>query len=139
MTLDGGVAYGEAFREGDAALRFDGSGVRLDSVSLAKSNSAITGAAFVGWDSTYSFDATGRRLPIRSPDALRLAEASAHRHRRVRGARQRHVRRPAFDVKFASAISSTARKASADVSGTLVRRGKELNGEVAAQSGAPHG
>ena len=64
MTIDGGVAYGEPFRTAQAALRFDGSGVRLDGVTIDKGGSAIMGAAFVGWDSTYSFNADGRRLPI---------------------------------------------------------------------------
>ena len=30
MTIDDGVAYGEPFQRGNASLRFDGDGVRLD-------------------------------------------------------------------------------------------------------------
>ena len=64
MTIEDGTAYGEPFQKGTASLRFDGTGVRLDAVSIAKSTGTITGAAFVGWDSTYSFNADARRIPV---------------------------------------------------------------------------
>ena len=36
MTIDDGVAYGEPFQKATASLRFDGTGVRLDGLNLAK-------------------------------------------------------------------------------------------------------
>ena len=51
MTIDEGVAYGEPFQTATASLRFDGAGVRLDNLEIAKGSGAVTGAAFVGWDS----------------------------------------------------------------------------------------
>ena len=66
MTISDGVAYGEAFEQGTAALRFEGQGVRLDGVTLQKGGGTFTGAAFVGWNGTYSFNGDGRRLPIES-------------------------------------------------------------------------
>lgn len=66
MTIEAGVAYGESFEGGTAALRFEGQGVRLDGVELRKNVGLVTGAAFVGWDGTYSFNADSRRLPIES-------------------------------------------------------------------------
>jgi hypothetical protein len=63
MTIDQGVAYGEPFSKATAAVRFDGSGARLDNLTIAKGSGTISGAAFVGWDSTYSFTANGDRIP----------------------------------------------------------------------------
>ena len=64
MTINEGVAYGERFQQATSPLRFDGTGVRLDNLNIAKDTGTVTGAAFVGWDSTYSFNATGRRIPV---------------------------------------------------------------------------
>ena len=64
MQIDDGVGYGEAFDTASAAHRFEGNGVRLDRLDVRKSTGAVTGAAFVGWDGTYSFNADGRRVPV---------------------------------------------------------------------------
>lgn len=66
MQIDAGSSYGEAFDTASAALRFEGTGVRLDTLDVRKSTGAITGAAFVGWDGTYSFNADARRVPVES-------------------------------------------------------------------------
>src|SRR6185503_12676702 len=64
MTINEGVAYGERFQEATSALRFDGTGVRLDNLNMSKDAGAVSGAAYIGWDSTYSFNASGRRIPV---------------------------------------------------------------------------
>ena len=69
LAIDRGVAYDEPFASGVASLRFEGPGVRLDGLEIHKAGSTITGAAYVGWDGTYSFNADGRRLAV---DALDL-------------------------------------------------------------------
>ncbi len=69
LTLDRGVAYDEPFASGVTSLRFEGAGVRLDGLEVQKAGTTVTGAAYVGWDGTYSFNADGRRLAI---DALDL-------------------------------------------------------------------
>ena len=66
LTIDDGAAYGEPFETATAALRFEGSGVRLDALEIHKSTARITGAAWVGWDGNYSFDADGARIPVES-------------------------------------------------------------------------
>jgi translocation and assembly module TamB len=66
MSLDEGVAYGETFETASAGLRFEGNGVRLDAIEVRKGVGEITGAAFVGWDGTYSFNADGRQIAIES-------------------------------------------------------------------------
>jgi len=64
MTITNGTAYGEPFDSAAASVRFEGDGVRLDSIQLAKGDGRGTGAAYVGWDGTYSFTLNGRGIPI---------------------------------------------------------------------------
>ncbi|MGE3274156.1 MAG: translocation/assembly module TamB domain-containing protein [Vicinamibacterales bacterium] len=64
LTIDRGVAYGEPFATASAALRFEGNGVRLDGMEVEKGGGTVTGAAFVGWNGTYSFNADGRGLAV---------------------------------------------------------------------------
>lgn len=70
LAIEQGSAYGEPFESATAALRFEGTGVRLDALDIRKSTGAITGAAWVGWDGNYSFDADGSRIPV---EALAMA------------------------------------------------------------------
>jgi hypothetical protein len=64
MTISKGVAYGEPFDTASASVRFEGDGVRLDSIQIAKGDGRGTGAAYVGWNGTYSFNLDGRAIPI---------------------------------------------------------------------------
>ena len=69
MSIARGVAYDEPFAEAETALRFEGAGVRLDGMQMRKAGGAVTGAAYVGWNGTYSFDADGHGLAV---DALEM-------------------------------------------------------------------
>jgi hypothetical protein len=71
MTLANGVAYGEPFDTAEAGVRLEGDGVRLDNLQIAKSNGRATGAAFVGWNGTYSFNVDGRNIPVESVAAAK--------------------------------------------------------------------
>jgi hypothetical protein len=64
MTIRKGVAYGEPFDSASASVRFEGDGVRLDSIQIAKGDGRGTGAAYVGWNGTYSFNLDGRAIPV---------------------------------------------------------------------------
>jgi len=68
MTIDVGTAYGEPFSTASADLRFEGNGVRLSPIVMQKGGGAITGAAFVGWNGTYAFNADGRGLAVETLD-----------------------------------------------------------------------
>ena len=70
LTIDHGVAYGEPFETASGSLRFEGNGVRIDGIQMKKSSGTAEGAAFVGWNGTYSFNADGRRIPMESVAAL---------------------------------------------------------------------
>ena len=47
--------------------------MRFDAIEIEKSTGTITGAAFVGFDGTYSFNADGRRLPV---ETLGIAQSA---------------------------------------------------------------
>lgn len=75
LVIEPGVAYGQSFERGSAGLRFEGAGVRIDGIEIAKSTGLVTGAAFVGWDGTYSFSADGRRIPVEEVEVFQYPEA----------------------------------------------------------------
>ena len=64
MRIDAGTAYGEPFSTATAALTFEGNGVRLSPARIEKGGGLINGAAFVGWNGTYAFNADGRGLAV---------------------------------------------------------------------------
>jgi hypothetical protein len=70
MQIDEGVAYDEPFETATASLRFEGQGVRLDGIEASKAGGQMTGAAYVGWEGTYSFNFSGRRVPVESVYAM---------------------------------------------------------------------
>ena len=75
LLIEKGVAYGESFDTVAALLRFEGNGVRLDGIEITKSAGTATGAAWVGWDGTYSFDVDGRRIPVESLNTVTFPRA----------------------------------------------------------------
>lgn len=66
MAVVDGVAYGEPFDIMSSAVRLEGGGVRLDSLQIQKSGGRANGAAYVGFDGTYSFNLDGRAIPVES-------------------------------------------------------------------------
>ena len=77
MTIDEGVAYDERFATASAGLRFEGTGVRLDAIRLVKGPGRVTGAAYVGWNGTYSFNAEGRGITVESLDLTTFPDLPA--------------------------------------------------------------
>ena len=75
LQIDEGVAYDEPFDTATASLRFEGEGVRLDGIEAGKSSGEMTGAAYVGWNGTYSFNFSGRRVPVESVYAMTFPQA----------------------------------------------------------------
>ncbi len=70
LRLTGGVAYDEPFDTATSALRFDGDGVHLDDIVIAKSGGHVNGSAYVAWAGTYRFRVDGRAIPVQSVRAL---------------------------------------------------------------------
>jgi hypothetical protein len=75
LRLDQGTAWGEPFETATASLRFEGAGVRVDGLEARKADGTITGAAYVTWAGTYSFNAQGRRIPLESVELMQYPEA----------------------------------------------------------------
>ena len=75
MSIADGVAYGEPFEDGHAGLTFEGAGVRIDAIELRKRTGRITGAAYIGWNGTYSFNADARAIPMESVAAVAYPQA----------------------------------------------------------------
>ncbi len=63
LTVAPFTGFEEVFSSVTAALRFEGAGVWLDALEMAKGSGTVKGAAYVGWDATYSFGVDGRGIP----------------------------------------------------------------------------
>jgi hypothetical protein len=130
MTIDDGTAYGETFEKANASLRFDGAGVRLDNVTLTKDAGALSGAAFIGWDSTYAFNADGRRFPIEHLSFLTSAGAQLSGVAEFTATGSGTFDTPRNDVKFSVADLFVAEEGIGQMTGTLAMRGTELSGDI---------
>jgi hypothetical protein len=73
MSIADGTAYGEPFESASAAVLLEGSGVRLDTIKIAKGGGSGTGSAYVGWNGTYSFNLEARAIPLENVAAARQA------------------------------------------------------------------
>jgi hypothetical protein len=135
MTIDDGVAYGEPFQKATASLRFDGTGVRLDGINIDKNGGTVTGAAFVGWDSRYSFNADGRRIPAERIAAFTFPNAPALSGLvEFTAGGSGTFDQPRYDVRFRGSGLFIGEEGIGQVAGSLTVRGKQLSGEVTATS-----
>jgi hypothetical protein len=66
MAVVDGVAYRQPFETATSAVRLEDGGVRLDTLQIVKAGGRAAGAAFVGYNGTYSFNLDGRGIPIES-------------------------------------------------------------------------
>ncbi|HEY7292912.1 MAG TPA: translocation/assembly module TamB domain-containing protein [Vicinamibacterales bacterium] len=130
MTVDQGIAYGEPFEKATAALRFDGTGVRLDNIAVSKGAGTVTGAAFVGWDSTYSFDANGQRIPVDAVQFVQYPDVAVTGVAEFTASGNGTFDVPRNDVRFRVADLTVGDEPVGLVSGTLAIRGTELNGAL---------
>jgi hypothetical protein len=129
MTIDDGDAYSEKFEKATASLRFDGAGVRLDGITLAKAAGTVTGAAFVGWDGTYSFNVDGRRIPVEGTTAFTYPRAQPSGVIEFSASGSSTFVEPRYDVRFRINDMLVAQEPVGQVTGTLALRGEEVSGE----------
>jgi TamB, inner membrane protein subunit of TAM complex len=130
MTIDDGDAYGEPFQRGAASLRFEGNGVRLDGVTIAKTGGTITGAAFVGWDGTYSFNADGRRLPVERTALFAYPRAQPSGIIEFSASGSSTFADPRYTVRYRINDVFVAQEPVGLITGTLALRGHDLSGEL---------
>jgi hypothetical protein len=75
LTIADMVAWGERFeRAVSPMMRFEGQGVRLDGVEIRKGAGMITGAAYVGWDGQYSFEANGEHIALATLSSMQYGK-----------------------------------------------------------------
>ena len=134
MTINDGVAYGEHFQEAASALRFDGTGVRLDNLTLAKDTGQVTGAAYIGWDATYSFNASGRRIPVERLAFVAFPRAPLSGVAEFTATGSGTFEAPRNDFKYRVDDLFVGEEGVGAVNGTLVLRGAELSGSIDAAS-----
>jgi hypothetical protein len=138
MTIDEGTGYGVPMKKATAALRFDGKGVRLDTIDIGINSTGtdrITGAAYVGWvDATYSFNATGRGIPIDNLAAMKLKKLTATGIAEFTADGSGTFDSPRNNLRFRIANVSVGEQPVGEVTGTLALRGNELSGDVNAAS-----
>jgi len=134
MTIDDGTAYGEPFQKATSSLRFDGAGVRLDNLVMAKGTGTLNGAAFVGWDSTYSFNATGRGIPVEHFAFLSFPRAPMSGVADLTAEGRGTFEAPRNDFKLLVNDLVIADERVGQVSGTLALRGNDLSGQIDAVS-----
>ncbi len=134
MTIEEGSAYDEPFERATAGLRFEGAGVRLDNVVVSKAGGQVDAAAFVGWNSTYSFNASGRRIPMERTTTFAYPGAQPSGQIEFTAGGSGTFEVPRYDVRFRVADLAVGDESVGQVTGVLGLRGDELSGEFDAAS-----
>jgi TamB, inner membrane protein subunit of TAM complex len=130
MQIDAGVAYGETFERATSALRFEGGGVRLDGIDIAKSTGRVTGAAFVGWDGSYSFNADGTKIPVESLKTASLPRAPLSGVLQFNATGTGLFDDPRYDVKLTTDDLFAGDEGIGQLTGRLALRGELLTVEL---------
>ncbi len=138
MTIEDGRAYGQPLKKATASLRFDGKGIRLDGIDISLNGEAarggnITGAAYVGWDSTYSFNATGRDIPVDNVAATEVEKFPVSGVAEFTADGSGTFDAPRNNFKFSVGRLALGNEPLGDLTGTLALRGNELSGDVSVQ------
>ena len=134
LLIENGTAYGEKFETATSALRFEGNGVRLDTIDIRKSTGTITGAAWVAWDGNYSFNADGRRIPVESLAAAAFRQAPLSGLLQFNASGTGTFDEPRYDVKARVDDLFAGDEGIGQVTGRLGLRGELLTAEFEARS-----
>ena len=134
LVIDDGVAYGETFETMTSALRFEGKGVRLDTIEIKKATGSATGVAWVGWDGTYSFNIDGQRVPVESLKTLSFPRAPLSGLVQFNATGAGRFDEPRYDVKVRIDDLFAGDEGVGQVAGRLWVRGDELNADFDAAS-----
>ena len=135
MAIVDGIAWDEPFDRATASLRFEGTGVRLDDLRGWKGTGQMTGAAWVGWDGTYSFNADGTAIPVETLALMKyeqLPPFSGRLHFTAAGTGNFEL--PRYDVKFRIGDLFLGSEGIGQVSGRLGIRGLDMNVDLEAAS-----
>jgi hypothetical protein len=134
LQIDRGTAYGETFDVATANLRFEGTGVRLDALDMHKSTGQVTGAAWVAWDGSYSFDANGTKIPVESLVTLSFPRAPLSGRLQFTANGAGTFDSPRYDVRLRVDDLFAGDEGIGQLTGRLSLRGELLTMEVEAAS-----
>jgi hypothetical protein len=134
LNIEKGTAYGETFDAATASLRFEGNGVRLDGIDIRKSAGGVTGAAWVGWDGTYSFNADGARIPVESLATVTFPRAPLSGRLQFTATGAGTFEEPRYDVKLGVDDLFAGDEGIGQLSGRLALRGELLTLDLEAAS-----
>jgi hypothetical protein len=124
VAVTDGIAYGETFDRFTAPLGFEGNGVRVESFQIQKSTGAMTGAVWVGWDGTYSFNADGSKIPVESMKLLTFPQAPLSGVLQFAASGTGTFDEPRYDVKVQIDDLFVADEGIGHVSGVIGLRGE---------------
>lgn len=135
VQLVDGVAWDEPFDRATASLRFEGNGVRLDDLRGTKRGGTMTGAAWVGWDGTYSFNADGRAIPVESLAMMHYEDLPPFTGQlQFTASGTGLFELPRYDVRFLIADLFLGEEGIGQVGGRLGVRGLDVNVDLDAAS-----
>ncbi len=134
LNIDSGTAYGETFDVATASLRFEGNGVRLDGIEIKKNTGGVTGAAWVGWDGTYSFNADGSKIPVESLVSVAFPKAPLSGRLQFTATGAGTFEEPRYDVKLGVDDLFAGDEGIGQLSGHLNLRGELLTLDLEAAS-----
>jgi len=126
VVLEEAVAYGEPFESARAGVRFDAEGIRLDGLEISKSSGTVTGAALVGWEGTYSFNALGQRVPVESIVSVAYPRAPFSGTLQFTASGAGTFDAPRYEVRGRVEDLFIADEGIGQVTGRLIVRGKQL-------------
>ncbi|MBI4476351.1 MAG: translocation/assembly module TamB [Acidobacteria bacterium] len=132
--IENGVAYREPFQRASASLRFEGSGIRFDGIKIQKATGAVTGAAYLGLNGTYSFDADGERVPIEALNLTSYPKAPLTGLVNFSSSGRGTFDQPRYDVRFRVDDLFIRDEGIGQVIGRLSVRDQELTIELDAAS-----
>ena len=108
--------------------------MRLDGIRMAKGAGEMTGAAYIGWDSTYSFNADGRRIPAGSVAFLSYPGRPLSGVVELSATGNGTFEVPRNDFKFRISDLAIVDQPVGQVTGDLALRGTDLSGQIDAAS-----
>jgi hypothetical protein len=126
LVIEDGVAYGETFERATSTLSMEGNGVRLPKFTVQKSTGTMVGAAWVGWDGTYSFSADGERIPVESLKTAAFPQAPPSGLLRFKASGAGTFEVPTYEVTFGIVDLFAGEEGIGQLTGHLGLRGELL-------------
>ena len=108
--------------------------MRLDSLDIRKGGGSVTGAAFVGWDGDYSFNADGERIPVESLQMANFPQAPLSGVLQFDATGAGTFDEPRYDVKLRADDLFAGDEGIGQLNGRLSLRGELLTIEMEAAS-----